>query len=333
MRRTYVRIASIAVAAVLASGVLPAAALEYVTPVLNECTVAGRPLKGLTPAEARALIVSSTPVPARTQRTFVAAGKTFVLDPAAAIKVDVDGMLAEAYAATGTAGFEIAPRYIVSASRIRVWVDTKVAKAVDRAPVSARYVLKGSRIAVSPYVIGRRLDRARAYAAVRSAVASSLAASTEATFAPVQLRVDAIRPSRTRANVGKAILVDESDRRLWLYDDGRVERTYRVAVGTSQYPTPKGTFKIIRKVMNPSWTNPAPSGWGAGMPAYIGPGPSNPLGTRALYLNISGIRIHGTSKRSSIGTAASHGCMRMLRENIEELYPLVPIGTPVFIVR
>jgi L,D-transpeptidase ErfK/SrfK len=68
------------------------------------------------------------------------------------------------------------------------------------------------------------------------------------------------------------------------------------------------------------------------MPAYIPPGPNNPLGTRALYLNTSGIRIHGTSKRSSIGTAASHGCMRMLREDVEALYPLVPVGTKIHIV-
>jgi L,D-transpeptidase ErfK/SrfK len=69
------------------------------------------------------------------------------------------------------------------------------------------------------------------------------------------------------------------------------------------------------------------------MPSYIGPGPRNPLGTRALYLNASGIRIHGTNNSNSIGTAASHGCMRLRRADIEDLYPLVPIGTPVFIRR
>jgi lipoprotein-anchoring transpeptidase ErfK/SrfK len=67
------------------------------------------------------------------------------------------------------------------------------------------------------------------------------------------------------------------------------------------------------------------------MPAYIPPGPSNPLGTRALNLDASGIRIHGTTQDWSIGHAASHGCMRMHRWDVEELYELVEVGTPVII--
>jgi L,D-transpeptidase ErfK/SrfK len=80
----------------------------------------------------------------------------------------------------------------------------------------------------------------------------------------------------------------------------------------------------------PSWGNPG-SAWAANMPAYIPPGPSNPLGTRALNLNASGIRIHGTTSDWSIGRAASHGCMRMHRWDVEELFDRVEIGTPVLI--
>ena len=61
------------------------------------------------------------------------------------------------------------------------------------------------------------------------------------------------------------------------------------------------------------------------------PVPGNPLGTRALYLNAPGIRIHGTSDVGSIGTNASHGCIRMLMSDVEEMYPLVPIGTRVIV--
>ena len=71
--------------------------------------------------------------------------------------------------------------------------------------------------------------------------------------------------------------------------------------------------------------------WGAGLPPSIGPGPGNPLGTRAMYLNAPGIRIHGTWDDSSIGTAASHGCIRMHVQDSEQLYPLVPIGTRVIV--
>jgi L,D-transpeptidase ErfK/SrfK len=87
----------------------------------------------------------------------------------------------------------------------------------------------------------------------------------------------------------------------------------------------------VDKRENPTWYNPAPDTWGADLPESIGPGPGNPLGTRAMYLNAPGIRIHGTWDDSSIGTAASHGCIRMHVQDSEELYPLVPIGTPVLV--
>jgi lipoprotein-anchoring transpeptidase ErfK/SrfK len=69
------------------------------------------------------------------------------------------------------------------------------------------------------------------------------------------------------------------------------------------------------------------------MPSVIGPGPNNPLGTRALYLNASGIRIHGTPNWRSIGHRASHGCLRMRRRDVENLYPRVPVGTAVWITK
>ncbi len=113
-------------------------------------------------------------------------------------------------------------------------------------------------------------------------------------------------------------------------------KTYRCAIGMPGYPTPRGTFVIKRKVKMPSWTNPG-GAWGRGMPSYIGPGPSNPLGTRALYLyrgnSDTGIRFHGTTKTSSIGQAASHGCMRMKRKDVERFYKQVPVGTTVYIVK
>ncbi|MFI5053916.1 MAG: L,D-transpeptidase, partial [Acidimicrobiia bacterium] len=107
--------------------------------------------------------------------------------------------------------------------------------------------------------------------------------------------------------------------------------TYPVATAMPGYVTPPGHWKIINKVENPTWYNPAPTTWGAGMPASIPPGYGNPLGTRALYLNAPGIRIHGTYETSSIGTHASHGCIRMLIPDVEQLYPLVPIGSNVII--
>jgi lipoprotein-anchoring transpeptidase ErfK/SrfK len=151
----------------------------------------------------------------------------------------------------------------------------------------------------------------------------------------VHLSVKPIQPKVTDQDVGKLIVVSRTENRLWLYDNFKVERTYGVATARQGFETPPGAWTIIDKVENPTWTNPCfgePGCWAAGEPATIGPGPGNPLGTRALYLNAPGIRIHGTPEDSSIGSWASHGCIRMHISESEALYPLVPIGTPVYVI-
>ena len=147
----------------------------------------------------------------------------------------------------------------------------------------------------------------------------------------VEIPTKALEPAVSTASLGTTIVVDVSANTLELYEGLKVIRDFRVATGTPGFPTPVGTFEIIDKKENPTWYNPDPDGWGASLPASIGPGPGNPLGTRAMYLNAPGIRIHGTWSSSSIGTAASHGCIRMLISDSESLYPLVPIGATVIV--
>ncbi len=127
------------------------------------------------------------------------------------------------------------------------------------------------------------------------------------------------------------ILVRLSERRLYLYKHGKLFRTYPIAVGQPSFPTPQGHWKVVNKRYLPTWTNPHVP-WSAGMPEFIGPGPGNPLGTRAIDLSAPGIRFHGTSNTGSVGTAASHGCMRMYMSDVEALFELVAVGTPVNIV-
>jgi lipoprotein-anchoring transpeptidase ErfK/SrfK len=150
--------------------------------------------------------------------------------------------------------------------------------------------------------------------------------------AEVKLPVKKVQPAVTDQNVGATLVVDLSENQLSLYDGFKVEKTYPVATAMPGFETPIGSWEIVNKAENPTWVNPAPTGWGAGEPASIGPGPGNPLGTRALYLNAPGIRIHGTYSTSSIGTYASHGCIRMTISDSEDLYPRVSIGTRALIV-
>ena len=128
-----------------------------------------------------------------------------------------------------------------------------------------------------------------------------------------------------------AILVRTGENKLYLYRNGAIVKEWPVATGAPGYGTPLGQWQITQKVANPTWYNPG-SAWARGMPARIGPGPNNPLGTHALQLSAPAILIHGTPDRSSMGYNVSHGCIRMLQENELELAELVDVGTPVVVV-
>jgi len=149
----------------------------------------------------------------------------------------------------------------------------------------------------------------------------------------VKLVIRPVAPKVTADKLGRTIEINLSTNRLTFYDGLKVRKVYPVATGQPSFPTPQGTWEVVNKRMNPTWTNPAPDSWGADMPASIPPGPGNPLGTRAMALNASGILIHGTYASYSVGTYASHGCIRMLLSDVETLYPQVPPGTPVLIHR
>ena len=127
-----------------------------------------------------------------------------------------------------------------------------------------------------------------------------------------------------------SIRIDLSERKLYLYADGKLEKTYNVAVGQPSYPTPVGSWKIISKVVDPTWT-PPDSPWAKGA-VPIGPGPDDPLGTRWMGLSAPGVGIHGTNEPWSIGSYASHGCIRMHIPDAEDLFTRVLIGMPVDIV-
>lgn len=128
-----------------------------------------------------------------------------------------------------------------------------------------------------------------------------------------------------------AIVVDTSERKLYyMLADGKAIR-YRVAVGKPHMQWFGRTF-VTMKRKNPGWT-PTPRMRREGAPAYVPPGPKNPLGVRAIYLGWSEYRIHGTISPRSIGRAASSGCIRMLNRDVVDLFKRVHIGAPVDVIR
>lgn len=120
-----------------------------------------------------------------------------------------------------------------------------------------------------------------------------------------------------------SITIDKSDNTLLLQNRGRFFKRYRVRTGSADWRTPRGDFHIIRKVKDPSWNNPEDH-------RTYGPGdPGNELGTRWMAFEGNMLGIHGTIQPETIGTYVSKGCIGMLTEDVEELYDLAPLRTPV----
>ena len=153
---------------------------------------------------------------------------------------------------------------------------------------------------------------------------------------------EAFRPSvltyRGRQHVG-TVIVDTSARQIYLVVDGGYCIRWGCAVGRDGFRW-AGLADVGRKVMWPKWTppkdmierSPEKAKWAGGMPG----GYDNPLGARALYLFQNGqdtlYRIHGTTEPMSIGTNASSGCIRMINQDVKELYRRAPVGSRVVVL-
>jgi lipoprotein-anchoring transpeptidase ErfK/SrfK len=118
----------------------------------------------------------------------------------------------------------------------------------------------------------------------------------------------------------RRIVISIPDHKLALIESGRVLKVFPTAVGSAHNPSPAGSYKIVQRVVNPTWYTKG---------KVVPPGKANPLGTRWIGLSAKGYGIHGTNNPSSIGASVSHGCIRMRNRDVEELFPLVSVGDSV----
>jgi lipoprotein-anchoring transpeptidase ErfK/SrfK len=207
----------------------------------------------------------------------------------------------------------------IDGTRLRAAV-ARLGAGFARAPTAGDYALVGGRVVIKPGSPGIALDTKRAETLFFRALHGTR------TSLELPLRVVAALPAPAHA-----IVVNLETFRLDFYAGPKLVEHFAVGVGQLSFPTPPGEYHIVAKELHPAWTNPG-SSWARGMPHHIPPGPYNPLGTRALALDRGALLIHGTPQPWTVGHRASHGCIRLKRADIEHLYDMTEVGTPVFII-
>ena len=306
-------------------------------------TLLGNGLAGQTEAQLRASIDRDVSSPAKQALAVSGDNRTFTLDPAGIVTVDEDAMVKQAYASVRSATLtarlaavvtgaswttEVKPVYSVNNAALASWV-SQTASGVDRRPVNAKRTIAHYKIQITPEVLGASVDQTSAVAQLSQALTSDAALSSDHVAA---LPISTVTPKVVAASFKRAIVVSLSQCKVRLYKGDKLIKTYPCAPGQPAWPTPTGDFKVVRKQANAPWINPG-SAWAASMPHSIPGGPGNPMGDRKIGIDYPGVFLHGIppSEYSSIGTHASHGCMRMMPSAIHDLYPRVRIGDPVYI--
>lgn len=316
---------------------------DHVGRVLPGATVEGVDLSGLPADDARARVAAA--VDSQLDGRFEVAwgGLRWDATPRRlGASADVDAVLDDALLASERAswptllrmrflgeglGVERDVAITQSDDGVAGWV-ANLASGIDHAPVNADVAWTGEGVLFTQAEVGRVVQQPESVQAVLGALREGR---------PFQELSIAVTPVVADPGTGQVLVVRQSDFELDLYQGGQLVRTWNVTTGTGSYPTPTGEFTISVKRDAPTWINPDPEGWGAGMPASIGPGPSNPLGLRALnWVDEAGvddgIRFHGTNAVGQLGRAASHGCVRLANADVVELFDLVEVGARILSV-
>ena len=205
----------------------------------------------------------------------------------------------------------------------------RVQKSIDRKPVDAKVDLSEGSVEPTTSRTGVRVK----YNSLAKAVEQTLLdpGNTES----VRVQTSVVQPKVSTKDLAEkypaVLIVNRKSFKLTLYKDLKLKKTYGIAVGKVGMDTPAGLYDIQNKAVNPAWHVPN-SDWAGDLAGKVIPGddPSNPIKSRWMGI-YDGVGVHGTSDDSSIGSAASHGCIRMHIPDVEELYDEVPVGAPIYI--
>jgi len=307
-------------------------------------SVNGVDVAGLTPDRARAKLRTALlepldrPVVARFE------GRSFTLTPEQArIGVDIDGSVDRAVVASREGNLlsrtwrklsgeeldtELDAKITYSRAAVRRLV-TRVESKLTVEPRDAKVDLESGSVEPQESRDGRAVRAARLRRDLQRELLDSGGARS------VRIRTEVVEPEVTTEELvdkyPAVLIVNRSSFQLTLYKDLKPAKTYGIAVGQVGLETPAGLYNIQNKAIDPAWSVPN-SDWAGDLAGTVVPGgtPQNPL--KARWMGIyDGAGIHGTDASGSIGTAASHGCVRMLIPDVIELYDQVDVGAPVYI--
>jgi lipoprotein-anchoring transpeptidase ErfK/SrfK len=311
--------------------------------IADGVTVAGVDVGGMDADEAEAAVRRKLLEPLRHSLEVSYDGETWKLKGSKLkVRADVEGAIEEAveksqdggipsrlvrYVTGGEVDDRISPEVSYSQPAINRFV-RHVAAEVNREPKSASVEPAADSLEVVGGKDGRKIRDVKLTEDLEDAVLNADAPRT------IVASAHSTQPKVTSKEVASEypsyLTLDRSTFTLRLWKDLKLAKTYTVAVGMEGLETPEGIYEIQEKEENPTWHVPD-SDWAGDLAGTtVPPGPSNPIKARwmAIY---EGAGIHGTEETESLGSAASHGCVRMSIPDVEELYDQVEVGTPIFI--
>jgi lipoprotein-anchoring transpeptidase ErfK/SrfK len=306
-------------------------------------TVGGVDVGGRDADSARKIIKREVVEPLRQPIVVTYDGEDYTLSPKRLQQTaDIDGMVQEAidrsreggifkrltrYASGGDVDEDIEPRVDYRGSAVKDFVN-QLADEINQDPVDATVVPSGSKLRKQAGEPGQAVEMREMTNAIDDA------ARSPGRDQAVQAVVRTTKPEITTKELDQAypryVYIDRGSFTLRYYRDLKLERSYTIAVGQVGYDTPSGEYSIATKEVNPTWHVPNSAWAGALAGQDIPPGPGNPLVARWMGI-IDGAGIHGTNETGSLGSAASHGCIRMAVPEVIELFDKVEVGDPVYI--
>jgi lipoprotein-anchoring transpeptidase ErfK/SrfK len=257
------------------------------------------------------------------------------------VRADINGMVDEAvdrsrdgsiftrvwrYASGSDVDSDVEPRIKYSNDALQGFLDG-VAEKINREPQDASVDPTPADLTPVPGEPGITVQAEDLRDRVTEALRSPTSRVVEA---PVEKVKPEVTVDELASEYPTYITIDRPSFTLRLFEDLKLAKEYTIAVGAVGYDTPAGLYHIENKAVNPSWSVPEADWTGSLGGTVVPPGPSNPLKARWMGI-IDGAGIHGTDDIGSLGTAASHGCIRMSVPDVVELYDQVDVGTPTYI--